>query len=377
MLTATMGAQCMIWQTSPAAAELEERMMEWLQSMLGLPAHFTGVIQDTASAATLCAILSARDQASSFQINSDGFADQRYVVYCSEQTHSSIDKAVKIAGIGSKNLRKVAVNKDFAMLPSSLDQMIAEDIKNGLQPLCVISTCGTTGSTAIDPLVEIAAICKREKIWLHVDAAYAGTAAILPEKRWIIEGIDDADSFVFNPHKWMFTNFDCSAYYVKDKAALIRTFEILPEYLKTAEDSQVNNYRDWGVALGRRFRALKLWFVIRSFGIEGIQQKLRHHLKLAETFTGWIESHPSFKLLAPVPLNTICFHYCPEGTTVEEQNEINQTLLQDLNSSENMYLTHTKLDGVYTLRMVIGQTNVELKHIELAWKTILEAIAKF
>ena len=370
MLTATMGAQCMIWQTSPAAAELEERMMEWIADMQQLPAGFTGVIQDTASTATLCAILTAREKVSEYDVNKSGFTGQKFVVYCSDQTHSSIDKAVRIAGIGSSNLRKIPVDDSFALRPAVLAESIAQDRKDGLTPLCVVAACGTTGSTAIDPLEQIGEICRNENIWLHVDAAYAGTAAMLPEKRWILNGVEHADSYVFNPHKWMFTNFDCTAYYVKDKSALIRTFEILPEYLKTREDSQVNNYRDWGVPLGRRFRALKLWFVIRSFGVEGLRSKLRKHIELAEMFRNRVDEHPDFQLLAPVPLNTVCFHYAPHGSSIEEQNRWNAALLEELNSTGQMYLTHTKLDGVYTIRMVIGQTNVELKHIEQAWQQI-------
>jgi len=370
MLTATMGAQCMIWQTSPAAAELEERMMEWIAEMQQLPEGYTGVIQDTASTATLCAILTAREKVSGFDVNENGFTGQKYVVYCSEQTHSSIEKAVKIAGIGSQNLRKIPVDEAFAMRSESLAETISKDKQNGLIPLCVVAACGTTGSTAIDPLEPIGEICKKENVWLHVDAAYAGTAAILPEKRWILNGVELADSYVFNPHKWMFTNFDCTAYYVKDKSALLRTFEILPEYLKTREDNQVNNYRDWGIPLGRRFRALKLWFVIRSFGVDGLRTKLRNHIELADQFRNWIESHPNFQLLAPVPLNTVCFHYAPVGSTLEEQNQWNAQLLEELNSSGKMYLTHTKLNGVYTIRMVIGQTSVDKKHIEEAWQLI-------
>ena len=245
MLTATLGAQCMIWQTSPAAAELEERVMEWTAKLIGLPDIFTGVIQDTASTATLCSLLTAREKLSDFKINKSGlYNHKKLTVYCSEQSHSSIEKAVKIIGLGNNYLRKIAVDDNFAMIPSQLDNTIAKDIENGFQPLAVVAATGTTGSTAIDPLKEIGIICNKYKVWLHVDAAYAGTGLVVPEKRWMIEGIEKADSFVFNPHKWMFTNFDCSAYFVKDKEALIRTFEIMPEYLKTKEDDRVNNYRD-------------------------------------------------------------------------------------------------------------------------------------
>lgn len=373
MLTAALAAQCMIWQTSPAAAELEERVMEWLITMLGLPDNFEGVIQDTASTATLCSILTAREKYSNYRVNETGFDNQpRFTVYCSNQTHSSIEKAVKIAGLGREYLRKLEVDKDFAMIPEALEAAICRDLQQGLKPLCVVATLGTTGSTAIDPLKSIGEICEKYGIWLHVDAALAGTALILPEKRRMSEGIEKADTFVFNPHKWMFTNFDCSAYFVKDKEALIRTFEILPEYLKTRETERVNNYRDWGIPLGRRFRALKLWFVIRSYGVKGLQEKIRRHLQLAEYFAKKIEDSADFELLAPVPLNTICFRYKPaeKSYTPDQLNQLNTDLLERINDSGRAFLTHTKLNDAYTIRMVIGQTSVEKRHVDAAWDLI-------
>lgn len=372
MLTATLGAQCMIWQTSPAAAELEERVMEWTAKLIGLPDNFTGVIQDTASTATLCALLTAREKLSDFQINKKGlYNHKKLIVYCSEQSHSSIEKAVKIIGLGNSYLRKIAVDDKFAMMPSELDRIIAKDIKNGYQPLAVVVATGTTGSTAIDPLKEIGIICNKYQIWLHVDAAYAGTGLVVPEKRWMIAGIEKADSFVFNPHKWMFTNFDCSAYFVKDKEALIRTFEIMPEYLKTKEDDRVNNYRDWGIPLGRRFRALKLWFVFRSFGTEGIREKISNHLQWAQDLAQNITDSADFELLAPVPLATVCFRYKPGQINDQKKlNKINSDLVDRLNSTGKIFLTHTKLNGNFTIRLVIGQTNTEKKHITQAWDLI-------
>ncbi len=283
MLTATLGAQCMIWETSPAAAELEEKIMNWLKNMIGLPDNFHGVIQDTASTATLTALLTARERHTGYQINEQGFMHNDFRIYCSTETHSSIEKAIKIAGFGRKNLVKIPVDENFRLNTESLVKAIDEDIKKNLKPLAIIATLGTTGSTAIDPLDKIAEIASAFNIWLHVDAAFAGTALILDEYRWMINGIEKVDSFVFNPHKWMFTNFDCSAYFVKDKEALINTFSIIPEYLKTKTTGKVNDYRDWGIQLGRRFRALKLWFVIRSFGLEGLKEKIRYHISLAET----------------------------------------------------------------------------------------------
>ncbi|MDY0344853.1 MAG: aminotransferase class I/II-fold pyridoxal phosphate-dependent enzyme [Lentimicrobium sp.] len=374
MLTAALGQQGMIWETSPAAAELEERVMEWLKQMCGLPDQWTGVIQDTASASTLAALLTAREKVTGFRVNEEGFlATDKLRVYCSTETHSSIEKAVKIAGIGRKNLIKIPVDENFAMQSSALRDAIEADLEAGFQPLCVIATIGTTGSTAVDPIREIGEICKKHNIWLHVDAAYSGTALVLPEMRHFADGLELADSYVFNPHKWMFTNFDCSAYFVRDPEMLIRTFEILPEYLKTRTRGQVNDYRDWGVALGRRFRALKLWFVIRNFGVEGIRQKVRLHLELAQWLADKIRQSAEFELLAPVDFSLVCFRYLPSGITDEIRiNEINERLLQTLNASGKLYMTHTKLNGKYTLRMVIAQTYVEKYHVENAWRLIRE-----
>jgi aromatic-L-amino-acid decarboxylase len=372
MLTATMGAQCMSWATSPAATELEERMMQWLGEMTGLPPSFTGVIQDTASTATLCAILTARERKTEFRVNAEGFSrERRFTVYASTETHSSIERAVKIAGLGAAALRKLPVDERFAMVPEELERAIARDLALGFEPLCAVATIGTTGSTAIDPLKRLGEICSRHGIWLHVDAAYAGTALLLPEKRWMIEGIEFADSFVFNPHKWMFTNFDCSAYFARDAESLVRTFAILPEYLKTPEQDRVHNYRDWGIQLGRRFRALKLWFVIRSFGVEGLRERIRSHLAFAQSFSRNVGEAPDFELLAPVPLAAVCFRYHPagtdDGTTLDTMNS---ALLDALNKSGRLFITHTRLNGRFALRLVASQTNVTQQHVDAAWDLI-------
>ncbi|MEZ5199671.1 MAG: aminotransferase class I/II-fold pyridoxal phosphate-dependent enzyme, partial [Bacteroidales bacterium] len=371
MLTATLGAQCMVWETSPAAAELEEKVMNWLKGMIGLPDGFHGVIQDTASTATLTALLTAREIMSSFSINEQGFSNSDYRIYCSTETHSSIEKGVKIAGFGRKNLVKITVDREFRLYPLDLRAAIENDLKQNKKPLCIIATLGTTGSTAIDPLEEIAKIASEYKIWLHVDAAFAGTALMLDENKWMLKGIDKVDSFVFNPHKWMFTNFDCSAYFVKDKDALINTFSINPEYLKTKVSGQVNDYRDWGIHLGRRFRALKLWFVIRNYGVNGLKEKISQHIALAKEFEEWVSSSGDFEIVTPRTLNLICFRYKPAGITDDNLlNEMNENLLQTLNSTGKVYLSHTKLKGIYTLRMVIGQTQVARKHIVAAWQLI-------
>ncbi|HBH23787.1 MAG TPA: aspartate aminotransferase family protein [Cytophagales bacterium] len=367
-LTAALGAQCMIWDTSPAAAELEEKVMDWLKEMLKLPNEWHGVIQDTASTATLCALITAREKKSGFGINEKGYSsDQRFTIYCSTEAHSSIEKDVKIAGFGRENLRKIPVDDNWGMDPGALEQQIKSDIQNGFRPLCVVAALGTTGVLAFDPMKEIGEICKKHDIWLHVDAAYAGSAAVLPECKWIHDHIEFADSYVFNPHKWMFVNFDCSAYFVKDKEALIRTFEILPEYLKTKHESRVNNYRDWGIQLGRRFRALKLWFVLRSFGVEGIQRKYRLHLELAKYFEERISNSENFVITAPNKLNLVCFRANLPDRSLDELNQLNHQLMDQINSDGRAYLTHTKLNGVFMLRASIGQTNVEKKHVDQLW----------
>ena len=372
MLTAALGTQCMIWQTSPAAAELEERVMQWLAGMMGLPDCFTGVIQDTASTATLTSILTAREAHSEFAVNASGLKGKAaFTTYCSVETHSSIEKAVKIAGLGKAFLRKIPVDGNFAMIPEKLEEAVKKDRENGLHPLCTVATIGTTSSTAVDPLRKIGEICAKYKVWLHVDAAFSGTAMLCPEQRWMIDGIEYADTYVFNPHKWMFTNFDCSAYFVKDPSLLVRTFEILPEYLKTRADSRVKNYRDWGIPLGRRFRALKLWFVIRNYGVKGLQEKIRRHIRLARELSKRMEAAERFEILAPVPLNLICFRYRPPGVKDKTAlDRINAELLDRLNATGKLFMTHTRLNGVYTLRMMIGQTEVEERHVEQAWDLI-------
>jgi aromatic-L-amino-acid decarboxylase len=371
MIIATLGAQCMNWETSPAAAELEEKMMIWLRGMIGLPGNFEGVIQDTASTATLAAIITAREKATAFETNNEGINSSRILrVYCSEQAHSSVEKGVRISGLGRKNLVKIPVKEDFSMDSGKLNETIEEDKRKGYLPCCVVATIGTTGTTAVDPLRAIGEICSKNHIWLHVDAAMAGTALILPEFQWMLDGREYIDSFLFNPHKWMFTNFDCTAFFIKDAESLIKTFEILPEYLKTRTRGGVNDYRDWGIPLGRRFRALKLWSVIRSYGTEGLQDKIRQHIRFASMLREMILKENNFEILAPVIINVVCFRYVPSGNDEKQINALNEKLNHLLNDSGKIYLSHTVLNGKYTLRMVTGQTNVTLNHIEKAWKLI-------
>ncbi len=370
LLSAGLGVQGMLWATSPACTELETHVLDWLVGMLGLPEKFRsnsaggGVIQDTASSATLCALLAGRERATGFGANEKG-ADGKLTAYASTQAHSSVEKAVKIAGIGRENLRLIDVDDRYAMRPEALAHAISEDRRAGKVPCFVCATVGTTSSNAIDPVPAIGRICQDEGIWLHVDAAMSGAAALCPEFRWIQEGLDLADSYCFNPHKWMFTNFDCDAFWVADRTALIRTLSVLPEYLrnKATESGAVFDYRDWQIPLGRRFRALKLWFVIRYYGVEGLQSYVRRHVEIAQMFKSWVEQANSFELAAPAPLNLVCFRHLGGDA-------LNHNLLEALNVTGQLYLTHTSLDGRYTLRMSIGQSWTEERHVAEAWKTI-------
>lgn len=373
MITATLGAQCMIWETSPAATELEEKMMIWLRDLIGLPNNFEGVIQDSASNSTLTAIITAREKATDFNSNDKGISGTAALrVYCTEHTHSSVEKAVRIAGIGRKNLVKIPVQENFSMDPEKLKESIMEDKKRGFLPCCVVATIGTTGVAATDNLRAIGEVCAGNDVWLHVDAAMGGTALILPEFQHFLDGREYIDSFVFNPHKWMFVNFDCSAYFVRNPELLIKTFGILPDYLMTRTRGSVNDYRDWGIPLGRRFRALKLWSVIRMYGVEGLREKIRYHIRLASVLAEMISRESDFELLAPPGISIVCFRFRPPGITGNQLNDLNEKLNHALNDSGKIYLTHTVVNGNYALRMVTAQTNVTLQHVEKAWELIMK-----
>ncbi len=375
LLSAGLGVQGMLWATSPACTELETHVLDWLVDLLGLPPSFKstsaggGVIQDSASSATLCAILAARERATDGRSNLTG-TDGSLVAYASTQTHSSVEKGVRIAGLGSDNLRLIEVDDRYAMRPDRLAEAIAGDLAAGRRPCFVCATVGTTSSTAIDPIREIGRVCRRHGLWLHVDGAMAGTAALCPEFHYLHDGLELADSYCFNPHKWMFTNFDCDCFFVADRAGLIRTLTILPEYLRNqaTQSGAVIDYRDWQVPLGRRFRALKLWFVIRSFGVEGLQDRIRQHIKWAGELAGWIQEDPRFELAAPVTLALVCFRH-------RGGEAANQQILDALNASGKLCLTHTRLDGKLTLRFSIGQTDTQRRHVERAWQLIQEAAA--
>jgi aromatic-L-amino-acid decarboxylase len=381
MLSAGLGVQGMLWATSPACTELETRVLDWLVDMLALPHDFAssgpggGVIQDTASSSSLCALLAARERVTNYGANERG-CDGRLVAYTSTQAHSSIEKAAKIAGIGSANLRAIEVDANFAMRPEALAAAIERDRAAGKVPFFVCATIGTTSSNAIDPVRAIGEIARgplpgkagnKNDLWLHVDAAMAGTAALCPEFRAMHDGVALADSYCFNPHKWMFTNFDCDCFYVRDRAALIRTLSVLPEYLrnKATESGAVIDYRDWQIPLGRRFRALKLWFVIRHYGVEGLRHHVRRHVELARAFTEWVRADERFELAAPVPLNLVCFRH-------RAGDAANQRIMDRLNASGDLYLTHTRLGERLTLRMSIGQWQTERRHVERAWSRIRE-----
>jgi len=372
LFSSGLGVQGMLWITSPACTELETRVLDWLVDMLGLPGKFKssdtggGVIQDSASSAALTALIAARERKNNFQSNKKG-CNGKLVAYVSTQTHSSLEKAVRIAGIGEDNLHIIPVDGKFAMDAEALNHAIQEDKKAGRVPFFVCATIGTTSSNAIDPLPEIGSICKREGLWMHVDAAMSGTATICPEFRYLNNGLEYADSYAFNPHKWMFTNFDCDCFYVSDRAHLIQTLSILPEYLRNqaTETGAVFDYRDWQIQLGRRFRALKLWFVIRHYGVEGLQYHIRNHISLAQQFAQWIEDSQDFEVMAPVPLNLVCFRH-------KSDNKKNEILLNQLNQSGKLFLTHTKLNDQFILRMVIGQTYTVKENVLKAWNLIQE-----
>lgn len=370
LLSAALGQQGMLWSTSPAATELETLMLDWLIELCDLPQTFHsstdggGVLQDSASSAILCAVVAARYRALARRTDSSK-PSASLVAYASPEAHSSIDKALRIAGLGPESLSRVAVDEQRAMRPDDLEGRLESDRSRGRVPFFVCATVGTTSSNAMDPLRALGEITRRHGVWLHVDAAMSGTAAVCPEFRYLFDGLEHADSYCFNPHKWMFTNFDCSAFWVSDRGALTESLSVVPEFLRNpaSESGQVIDYRDWQIPLGRRFRALKLWFVLRHYGVEGLRHHIRRHVSLAQWLVATIRADPRFELLAPVPLNLICFRLRASDAT-------NQELLDRLNQSGQLFLTHTRLEGRLTLRLVVGQTHTERRHLEAAWQQI-------
>jgi len=379
LVSAGLGVQGMLWATSPACTELETVVLDWLADLLALPAHFRstgrggGVIQDSASSATLVATLAALHRASKGGWRSSGL-DQQYTVYTSVHGHSSIQKAARIAGLGDSAVRTVEVEPATqAMRPDALRARLAADHAAGAVPALVVATIGTTSTTAVDPLPEIGEICREYGVWLHVDAAYAGAAAICPELRGTHDGVEYADSYCFDPHKWLLTGFDCDAFWVADRSELIQALTVLPEYLRNAatESGAVIDYRDWQVPLGRRFRALKLWFVLRWYGVEGLRAHIRAGVALAAEFAGWVRADERFEVVAPHPFSLVCFRLRGgEPADVRRDDERNEELLRRLNASGEQYLTHTRVDGRYVLRLAIGSPRTERRHVEATWRRI-------
>lgn len=374
LLCAALNQQAMLWRTSPAATELEQVTLGWLRGLIGLPDAFQGVIYDTASVSTWHALAAAR-QAAVPDVRSLGLAGRelpRYRVYCSDQAHSSVDKAVIAVGLGHDSLRRVRTNDAFELDVQALADAIAADRAAGIRPVAVVATIGTTSTTSVDPLVAVADVCRREDVWLHVDAAYAGVAAMLPSHRHILEGASLADSLVVNPHKWLFTPVDLSAFYCRRMDVLRSAFSLTPDYLATA-DGSVGNLMDTGLPLGRRFRALKLWMVLRAFGAQGLRDRIAGHIALAREFADWVDAHPHFTRVAPVPFSVVCFRWEPTGSDVDDG--LNEELLESVNESGEVFLSHTRLRGCFTLRLAIGNERTTIAHVTRAWE-ILQAHAE-
>ena len=392
MLSAALNVNGMLWRTSPAATELETLTLDWLRQMMGLPAQFQGIITDTASISSMLAIAAARESLGS-GIRERGMAGRadlpRLRIYISEQTHSSVEKGAITVGIGQEGVRKIPVDDAFRMKPGLLAEAIAEDLENGWRPMMVTATVGTTATTSIDPVPKIAAICKQYDLWLHVDAAYGGAAALLPEMRHVLDGVSEADSFVVNPHKWLFTPIDCSAFYVRQPEILRQAFTLVPDYLKSEEEG-VTNYMDWGVQLGRRFRALKLWLVLRYFGRQGLADRIREHIRLGQLLANWIDDDPDFQRLAPTPFSTVCFRACPEQLARELESaepdrvqqiesyleEINGRIVKGVNDTGEIFLAPTRLNGRFTIRLAIGNIRSDEAIIRRSWQLIRNTLLK-
>jgi aromatic-L-amino-acid decarboxylase len=378
LLSTALNVNAMLWKTCPASTELEIVVLDWLRQMLGIPKPIFGIIMDTASIGTFCAMAAARESLD-LKIREEGMAGRSDLpglrVYCSEHAHSSNDKAAIALGFGLNGLRKIPVDDEFRMIPEALDQAILQDRQAGWRPVCVVATVGTTSTTSVDPVPEILQVCRKHNVWLHVDAAYAGPAAILPEKQWILKGCEEVDSLLLNPHKWMFVPFDCTAFYTTREDVLRRTFSLVAEYLRTGEEGSMD-FMNYGLQLGRRFRALKLWMVIRMYGVEGLQQTLRKHIALAEEFAGWIRQSEDFELMAPVPFSTVCFRAIPPGYAPEKLDQLNEDLMHSVNRTGKMYISHTKLHNKISLRLAIGNMKTEKPHILRAWELLQDHLSK-
>ena len=378
-LIAMLNVNAMLWRTGPAATELEEVTLDWLRQLLGLPAGFDGVINDTASSSTLYALAAARESLADLRIREEGLAGRaevpRLAVYCSEEAHSSVDKAVITLGLGLNGVRHIPTDDQYRMDVGALRAAIAQDRRSGIRPMAVVATVGTTSTTSIDRVPDIADVCAQEKIWLHVDAAYAGSAAIIPEMRWVLNGCERADSLVMNPHKWMFVPIDCSALYTRHPELLRRAFSLVPEYLTTSESAVARNLMDYGVSLGRRFRALKLWFVLRYFGSTGIAERLRRHIGMAAELERWIRDDADFELLAPRQFSVVVFRYHPPGHSEAALDGLNARILDAVNASGEVFLSHTKAKGRFAIRVAIGNLRTQAEHVARAWQLIREHAA--
>jgi aromatic-L-amino-acid decarboxylase len=380
LLSTAFNVNCMLWKSCPAATELEQVALDWLRQMLGLPENFWGIIFDGGSGSNFHGLAAARAQLADLQIREKGFAGRQDVprlrLYTSEMTHSSVEKAAIALGLGMESVSKIAVDENYRMIPEALDTAINKDRRKGWRPFCVVATVGSTSCTSIDPVSEIADICGRERLWLHVDACYGGAAAIASEYRHILSGCDRADSVVVNPHKWLFVPLDLSAFYTRKPEVLRRAFSLVPEYLRTNEENQATNYMEYGISLGRRFRALKLWFVLRYFGWQGLANRIREHIRLAHQVADWIDAHPDFQRMAPVPLSTVCFRAHPAAMDDEaELNQLNGQLLNAVNRTGEAFLSHTQLRDRYVLRLVVSQIRTQESHVKRVWEIVQEQLA--
>lgn len=377
-LSTGLGVLGLSWQSSPALSELEETTLDWLRQLLGLSGQWSGVIQDTASSSTLVALICARERASAYALAHGGLQahDKPLIIYASAQAHSSVDKAALLAGFGRDNIRLIATDATFALLPDALQAAIEQDIAAGNQPCAIVATTGTTATTALDPLLPIGRIAQAHGLWLHVDSAMAGSAMILPECRWMWDGIELADSLVVNAHKWLGVAFDCSLYYVRDPQHLIRVMSTNPSYLQSSVDGEVKNLRDWGIPLGRRFRALKLWFMLRSEGVEALQQRLRRDLDNARWLAEQVQAEAHWQLLAPVQLQTLCIRHCPDGLDGQALDAHTRSWAERLNASGRAYVTPAQLDGQWMVRVSIGALPTERLHVEQLWATLREVVAR-
>lgn len=380
LLSAAVDVKAMLWKTSPAATELEQVVTDWLRQMVGLEGNWFGMMTDTASMSSMLALAAAREARPELKIRELGMAGRRdlpvFKVYTSEYTHSSIEKGALALGIGSANVVKIACDDRFRMRVDLLQNAMASDVAAGALPIACVATVGTTGVASIDPVSEIGAVCRRHGAWLHVDAAYAGIAAILPEKRGIMDGVDRADSLVVNPHKWLFTPMDCSVLYIRRPDVLSRAFSLVPEYLRTREDNDVVNYTDYGVQLGRKFRALKLWMVIRAFGVDGLAARIREHCEMAAEFAARVAGTKGWQVMAPVHFALVVFRCAPPGMSDADADALNERIMHAVNERGEVFLSHTKVNGHYAIRLSIGNIRSTREHVGRAWTMLLEAIVK-